>query len=206
MKNRVLIASLIFVLICSCYNQSRPIQLQPVFSPNRRSEYPGQSSYIGHQGGYEEAFIWTALYVTANIGYLATEGLKEPFCTGVVVETDGKRPLPGALVMVRIPKSGKMFMVATQKDGSFNINLRKRWTGSQEVQITALAKQHGQAVTITGRENCQDLVLELPLLSEEEWQAFQEKYINPTIAAAKGPMWDVDAQSKEELDSFAKIL
>jgi len=193
MKNKIFIASLICVLCFACYYQSRP--KEPVILPNP-----------GYQGGYVDAFLWTALYVVDNIAYLAAEGLKEPFCTGVVKEMDGKQPLSGALVMVRIPKSGKMFMVNTQKDGSFNINLRKLWAGSQEVQITALAKQHGRAVTIAGREYCQDLVLELPLLSEKEWQAFQDKYVDPIIASAKGPMWDVDVQSREELDSFAKTL
>jgi len=196
MKKRVLGICLICGLFCGCYHYYQPEELfvTPIREPNYAS-----------QGNIAEGVMWAVVAVGEGILHLGTVGL--PFtCAGIIVETDGKRPLPGALVMVRSLRSGKMVMATTQNDGSFVLRLKKWGAGPPDVQITALAKMHGRAVTIAGREYCQNLTMELPVLSDKEWHAFRDKYVNPVITAAKGPMWDVDAQSREELESFAKVL
>src|SRR5574341_280963 len=175
----------------------------------RDTQTPGPY-YVSHSpgstGGSADVIWWTILYVAAGTKKLITEGLPVPVCTGSIVENDGKRPIPDALVVLRVPRAGKMFMARSQADGSFTINVKEWWTGTVDIQITALATFHGRAMTITGQKSCRNLVLTLPALSGKEWEAFRDSYIKPVIASSHGPMWDVDAQSRGEVESFAKVL
>ncbi len=74
------------------------------------------------------------------------------------------------------------------------------------VQVTALAKLHGRAEAMTGWENCDNLMLELHTLGEEEWHAFRDNYVIPAITASKGSVWDLSREDRLALDDFARSI
>lgn len=191
MYNKISTAILMCIILFGCYHPLRPYESLPVDAP---------PDIHGDKG------VALPFALVAIIGEITDVASAAPICTGIVVDSDRKQPIQGACVMIRVPQISKMVIVNTPKDGSFNVDLKKRWAGSREIQITALAKMHGRGVIIGGRGSCRNLVLELPRLSEREWHAYRDEYIQPVVKSSIVPMWDVDSQSQEELKSFTRIL